>query len=73
MAIAVNKEMQCTLERNIISVWADLVEPHPSINFYLLLLLFEAGWIVWFKYVTLELCYRQEEDDMKTEINQWNQ
>ena len=34
MAIAVKKEMQCTLERNIISVWADLVEPHPSINFY---------------------------------------
>lgn len=24
MAIAVNKEMQCTLERNIISMWADL-------------------------------------------------
>ena len=46
MAIAVSKEMQCTLERNIISVLADLVEPHPSINFYLLLLLFEAGRIV---------------------------
>ena len=34
MAIAVKKEMQCTLERNIIAVWTDLVEPHPSINFY---------------------------------------
>ena len=70
MAISVSKELQCTLERNIISVLADLVEPHPSINFYLLLRLFEAGRIVLFKYVILELCYRQEEDDMKTEINQ---
>ena len=33
MAIAVKKEMQCTLERNIIAVWADLVEPHPSISY----------------------------------------
>ena len=42
-------------------------------SFDQLVRLFEAGRIVWFKYVILELCYRQEEDDMKTEINQWNQ
>ena len=38
-----------------------------------LLRLFEtsyAGRIVWFKDVILELCYSQEEDNMKTEINQ---
>ena len=49
--------MYITKEYNLCVGWSGWTS-----SFDQLLRLFQAGRIVWFKYVIVELCYRQEEE-----------